>query len=412
LSSEEPSELENTTMDRNKEKVRSSGRFRSANSVARRKSSRSASETRSTRIDATTTQSTKGFRSARLRSRISPRVRATTESVIKVDTVEDSLRSSFQVKPNFAEFKENFMEKLTSSPRSFRHRNTHKIEKATETVTPPTTITTAAAGATHQQTKPEETTTLVKTIEEEFKSSDDVRHTATEKISSNTIIDDSVEFVTQPSIDESKGRKKWLHGKHNGDRKIPEIGDPAVEEKLNRLTIGQRGDIRRNRKPNSSSRRISIARSRGKIRTDVSVENNNGEVKKVYTTGAAKLDSQSAIRSRIRRPPGFKHQFRSSNIHKSKDPVAPKPIKRMRIKSNDRKVAKVESSSSEQVDEVNTTAKPKHTRPSRFRIPTGRRAPASRTSAKTTHTETAVKWLRNPTGRRNNSHDKDHRGRV
>ena len=197
--------------------------------------------------------------------------------------------------------------------------------------------------------------------------------------------------MTQPSTDKSKGRKKWLHSKYNLDRKIPEIGDPAVEEKLNRLTIGQRCDIRRNRKPDSSSRRISIARSRGTIRTDVSSENNNGEVKKVDGTEAAKLDSRSAIRSRIRRPPGFKHQFRSNNIHKSKDPVVPKSIKRMRIKSNDRKVAKVESSSSEQVDEVNATVKPRHTRPSRFRIPTGRRAPTSRTSAKSTHTETAVK---------------------
>ena len=118
-------------------------------------------------------------------------------------------------------------------------------------------------------------------MEEEFKTSDDMKHTSTESISSNTIIDDAVEFVTQTSIDKSKGRKKWLASKHNGDRKIPEIGDPAVEEKLNRLTIGQRGDIRRNRKPDSSSKRISIVRSRGTIRTDVSSENNNGEVKKV-----------------------------------------------------------------------------------------------------------------------------------
>ena len=153
-SDEEPSELENTTTDHNKEEVRSSGRFRSANSVARRKSSRSSSETKSTRKDTTTTQRTEGFRSARLRSRISPRLRATTESVIKVDTVEDNLRSSFQVKPNFAEFKENFMEKLTSSPRSFRLRNTHKVEKATETTaSPPTTITTAAAGTTNVQVR-------------------------------------------------------------------------------------------------------------------------------------------------------------------------------------------------------------------------------------------------------------------
>ena len=89
-----------------------------------------------------------------------------------------------------------------------------------------------------------------------------MKHTSTGSISSNTIIDDAVEFVTQPSTDKSKGRKKWPASKHNGDRKIPEIGDPAVEEKLNRLTIGQRGDIKRNRKPDSSSRRISIARSR------------------------------------------------------------------------------------------------------------------------------------------------------
>jgi hypothetical protein len=153
-SDEEPSELENTTMHHNKEEVRSSGRFRSANSVVRRKSSRSSSETKCTPKDTTTTQRTEGLRSARLRSRISPRLRETTESVIKVDTVEDTLRSSFQVKPNFAEFKENFMEKLTSSPRSFRLRNSHTVEKATETTaSPPTTFTTATAGATNVQVR-------------------------------------------------------------------------------------------------------------------------------------------------------------------------------------------------------------------------------------------------------------------
>ena len=44
------------------------------------------------------------------------------------------------------------MEKLTSSPRSFRLRNTHKVEKATETTaSPPTTITTA--GTTNVQVR-------------------------------------------------------------------------------------------------------------------------------------------------------------------------------------------------------------------------------------------------------------------
>eukprot|EP00091_Calanus_sinicus_P020720 TRINITY_DN5842_c0_g1_i1.p1 TRINITY_DN5842_c0_g1~~TRINITY_DN5842_c0_g1_i1.p1 ORF type:complete len:152 (+),score=20.91 TRINITY_DN5842_c0_g1_i1:114-569(+) len=146
------------------------------------------------------------------------------------------------------------------------------------------------------QIKSEETTTT----KEEFKTSDDMTPTSTESISLNTIIDDSVEFVTQPSTVKSKGRKKWLRGKHNRDRKIPEIGDPAVEEKLNRLTISQRGDIRQNRKPDSSTRRIRIGRPTKTIRTDTSSENNNGKVKKVDGTEAAHLESRSVIRSRIR----------------------------------------------------------------------------------------------------------------
>jgi len=186
------------------------------------------------------------------------------------------------------------------------------------------------------------------------------------------------------------------HCKQKGDRKIPEIGDPAVEEKLNRLTIGQRGNIKRHRKPDiTSARKSTIARPRGAIRPNGSLDISNGEAK--HTADVTKLVS----RSRLRRPPGFKHQFRPSH-HQRKAAVLPKSIKRMRIKSQDKKVDAVVLSN-EESEELNPTVNPRTIRPSRLRVHTGRRAPTTHTSPIMTHSVTPVRRLRNPTSRRGHS---------
>ena len=251
------------------------------------------------------------------------------------------------------------------------------------------------------QNDSEELPTTEKMVHDNNKSSD-VKATSIESISMNTIIDDAVEFVTQANIEQSKKINKWVEGKQHGDRIIPEIGDPAVAEKLNRLTLGQRSDIRRNRKQeNASSRRISIARSRGTIRTSGSSETESGKDEKVADTEAEKFKSRSSIKSRIRRPPGMKHQFRSNNQNKSKDSSVPKSIKRMRIKSIDRKDEHSVSDKSE--EDVNASEKLKTIRPARLRIPTGRRGQITRTEATHVKAKTAVNRLRNPTGRRDHS---------
>merc|ERR1712106_304226 len=210
-------EPENTHKD-HREQLRSSSKSKIMNSVARRKSSRSSSEPKSRGTD----QRREGLRSARLRSRISPRIRATTESVLKVDTIEENLESSLKVKTNFADFKDNFLKKTSSSPKDSRQRNINKIVTSTETTaSPPTSITTTETGTTmlsiNLQNDSEELTTTMK-IAQDNNISSDVKATSVESISMNTIIDDAVEFVTQANIEQSKKRKKWVEGKHHGDR--------------------------------------------------------------------------------------------------------------------------------------------------------------------------------------------------
>merc|ERR1712106_782043 len=386
-------EPENTHKD-HREQLRSSSKSKIMNSVARRKSSRSSSEPKSRGTD----QRREGLRSARLRSRISPRIRATTESILKVDTIEENMESSLKVKTNFADFQDNFLKKTGSSPKDSRQGNINKIATSTTTTETGTTML-----STTRQNDSEELTTTMKIAQDNDVSSD-VKATSVESISLNTIIDDAVEFVTQANIEQSKKRKKWVEGKHHGDRIIPEIGDPAVAEKLNRLTLGQAGDINRNRKPeNAPSRRISIARSRGTIRTSGSSDTNKVEEKKVTDTEAEKLRSRSSIRSRVRRPPGIKHQFRSNNRHKSKDSSIPKSIKRMRIKSSNRKVAKEQPASDESEEEVNASDKLKTIRPARLRVTTGRRGQTTRTEATHVPAKTVKNRLLNPTGRRDHS---------
>jgi len=425
---QEPSQLEHTMTDYKQEEERYTGRFRPANSVNRRTNLRTSTQTSETRKDINSNNRPEGFRSGRLRSRIIPRIRSTTGTPVKAETIEESLTSTFKVKHKFADFKESFMEKLSSAPKkASQHRINHRVNTITKTTaTSSDSITTTIPGikSTKLKTTTEisassvtslSTSTARTTIfQTEFDDSttanevsitdDRTTSTPTESIAVNTIIDDAVEFVTQTTSDKYNGKSEWAGSKHDGGRKIPEIGDPAVEEKLNRLTIGKNGNSRRQRKPDiTSARKRFIARSRGSIRTNESLDASNGESKKADTADVPKMGPRSAIRSRIRRPPGVKHQFRPSSFHQGKVSNLPKSIKRMRIKSQDKKVASVEPIISDDTEMVNSTVNPKTVRPPRFRVSTGRRAPSSHASSLKTDSVTPVRRLRNPTGRRGHS---------
>merc|ERR1719431_1483724 len=97
-----------------------------------------------------------------------------------------------------------------------------------------------------------------------------------------------------------------------------------------------------------------IGRSREAIRrsdsleTDDDIERVNGgqEVPSVL--------SHSSTRSRIRRPPGFKHHLRGN---KRKYSGINKSIKRMRIKSSDEKVAKIELVNNKTKEEIPANVK-------------------------------------------------------
>ena len=167
------------------------------------------------------------------------------------------------------------------------------------------------------------------------------------------------------------------------------------------MTINQRGNIRRHRKPDiTSSRKSTIARLRGSLRTSTSTDTNLGEAKMVDNTEVPRQDSRSAIRSRIRRPPGFRHQLRSNTVYKSKATIVPKSIKRMRIKSHNNKI---ESSINEQTEKVHPEVNARTIRPPRFRIPTAQKAHSSHISSMKTHNVTPTRRLRNPTGMRGHS---------
>merc|ERR1711892_574796 len=144
-SKEEAREIEHTRIDEKQEEERSSGRYRTANSVTRRKSLRISTDTSDKRKDTTTNNRPEGFRSGRLRSRISPRIRATTETPLKAETIEHSLTTTFKVKPKFADFKESFMEKLPNSPKMSR-LSVKKRVNTNATPTSSTFIKTATTG--------------------------------------------------------------------------------------------------------------------------------------------------------------------------------------------------------------------------------------------------------------------------
>ena len=117
---------------------------------------------------------------------------------------------------------------------------------------------------------PEDTTNDLKSIGE-FGSSDEELSNSVE-VNKTTVL--PVEMETQTTADKSHKKNELFVRKKSIDRKIPEIGDPVVEEKLNRLTeLGKSNTRRRLRKPeNTSSKRVTIGRSREAIRTGDSPE--------------------------------------------------------------------------------------------------------------------------------------------
>ena len=151
-----------------------------------------------------------------VRSSVRPRLRLTTGSSLKVETLTDSSSSSFKVTQNINRFREK--SEFSSPPKSSLYRLNDKINTLNETAT-------SLSSAIY-----------------------------------NT------------------------HAEGN-----------------------QRGNKKQNKQHDTSSRKIVFARSRGKLKSDRYSEDNNGELNKDETNEVTRLDSQSNIRLRTRRPPGFQY---------------------------------------------------------------------------------------------------------
>ena len=96
-------------------------------------------------------------------------------------------------------------------------------------------------------------------------------------------------------------------GKPNRDRKIPEIDNPAVEEKLNKLTVGPIS-----KEDKMSSMKNAFARSRGKFRTN---ERSKANIRELTKDDSTKL--KKVMRSRNRTAGTTKQRsFRQRNSHK------------------------------------------------------------------------------------------------
>merc|ERR1719320_841893 len=324
----------------------------------------------------------------RVRSRKTQRQSLTTESIPKGDTTGDIST----LKPNFLEVKESFTENLAYSGKSLRFKffsrnKTLNIPKGSVK----TTTKKTRADFWHRTTQ--STNSLLKSAASTKKSTelqkeldgkmikDDLIETTTNAIEErttknvvlNTIIDTDVEFVTKSE----SMRRKVNDNKYYRGRRIPEIGDPAIEKKLNRLTVAKKVNPTQNRKePKSSSRRRSFVRSRGAQKKAMSNEEFNTKDKAEGT----KLITTSVPRLKVRRP-GFRNK---SNLHKEKsnDEKDPKMIRRMRIKSKDKNTiteeAEFENKAKDPISKEGNVAK----RPSRLRLQTtkrnftGRRTPS------------------------------------
>merc|ERR1719320_889653 len=315
----------------------------------------------------------------RVRSRKTQRQSLTTESIPKEGTIGDIST----LKPNFLEVKESFTENLAYSGKSLRSKffsrnKTLNISKGSVKTTTKKTrtdfwhrTTQSTNSLLKSATSTKKSTELQTESDGEMIKDDSIETTTnaieertTENVVLNRIIDTDVEFVTKSE----SMRRKSNDNKYYRGRRIPEIGDPAIEKKLNRLTVAKKINPTQNRKESkSSSRRRSFVRSRGAQKKTMSNEEFNTKDKAEGT----KLMTTSLPRLRVRRP-----EFRNkSNLHKEKsnDEKDPKMIRRMRIKSKDKntipKEAEFENKAKDPISKEGNVAK----RPSRLRLQTTKR---------------------------------------
>merc|ERR1719320_1146342 len=315
----------------------------------------------------------------RVRSRNPQRQSLTTESTTKGDTTGDIST----LKPNFLEVKESFTENLAYSGKSLRSKffsrnKTLNVSKGSVKTTTKKTRTVFWHRTTQNTnsllksaTSTKKSTELQKESHGEMIKDDSIETTTnaieertSENVVLNTIIDTDVEFVTKSE----SMRRKVNDNKYYRGRRIPEIGDPAIEKKLNRLTVAKKINPTQNRKESkSSSRRRSFVRSRGAQKIAMSNEEFNTKDK----AEGKKLITASVPRLRVRRP-----EFRNkSNLHKEKsnDEKDPKMIRRMRIKSKDKNTiteeAEFENKAKDPISKEGNVAK----RPSRLRLQTSKR---------------------------------------
>merc|ERR1719320_1116678 len=315
----------------------------------------------------------------RVRSRKTQRQSLTTESIPKGDTTVDIST----LKPNFLEVKESFTENLAYSGKSLRFKffsrnKTLNIPKGSVKTTTKKTrtdfwhrTTQSTNSLLKSAASTKKSTELQKESHGEMIKDDSIETTTnaieertSENVVLNTIIDTDVEFVTKSE----SMRRKVNDNKYYRGRRIPEIGDPAIEKKLNRLTVAKKVNPTQNRKESkSSSRRRSLVRSRGAQKKAMSNEEFNTKDK----ADGTKLMTTSVPRLRVRRP-GFRNK---SNLHKEKSNNAkdPKMIRRMRIKSKDKNTiteeAEFENKAKDPISKEGNVAK----RPSRLRLQTSKR---------------------------------------
>jgi len=343
----------------------------------------------------------------RVRSRKPQRQSLTTESIPKGDTTGDIST----LKPNFLEVKESFTENLAYSGKSLRSKffsrnKTLNIPKGSVKTTTKKTrtdfwhrTTQSTNSLLKSATSTKKSTELQKESDGEMIKDDSIETTTnaieertTENVVLNTIIDTDVEFVTKSE----SMRRKVNDNKYYRGRRIPEIGDPAIEKKLNRLTVAKKVNPTQNRKESkSSSRRRSFVRSRGAQKKAMSNEEFNTKDKAEGT----KLITTSVPRLRLRRP-GFRNK---SNLHKEKsnNEKDPKMIRRMRIKSKDKNTiteeAEFENKAKDPISKEGNVAK----RPSRLRLQTSKRNFSGRRNTSLVKSSEAIeKPLHHASGRR------------
>merc|ERR1719320_1102904 len=343
----------------------------------------------------------------RVRSRNPQRQSLTTESTTKGDTTGDIST----LKPNFLEVKESFTENLAFSGKSLRSKffsryKTLNIPKGPVKTTTKKTrtdfwhrTTQSTNSLLKSAASTKKSTELQKELHGEMMKEDSIETTTnaieertTENVVLNTIIDTGVEFVTKSE----SMRRKVNDNKYYRGRRIPEIGDPAIEKKLNRLTVAKKVNPTQNRKEaKSSSRRRSFVRSRGAQKKAMSNEEFNTKDKAEGT----KLMTTSVPRLRSRRP-GFRNK---SNLQKEKsnNKKDPKMIRRMRIKSKDKnditEEAEIEKKPKDPISKEGNVAK----RPSRLRLQTSKRNFSGRRKTSLVKSSEAIeKPLHHASGRR------------